>query len=95
MTKPFTKHEKQSIATRLLAGFMYTMLYGGARSGKTFILLRSVIIRACRVKSRHVVLRLKFKHVKAAVVLDTLPKVLALFVRMFWISKKQRLKERV
>ena len=54
------------------------MLYGGSRSGKTFILIYSLIIRACKAKSRHCILRLTFSAVKKAVWLDTLPKVLSL-----------------
>ena len=52
------------------------MLYGGSRSGKTFISVYSVIVRACKVKSRHVILRLNFNHIKTSIWLDTLPKVL-------------------
>lgn len=52
------------------------MLFGGSRSGKTFILIYAVIVRACKLKSRHVVLRHKFNHIKTSIWLDTLPKVL-------------------
>lgn len=52
------------------------MAYGGGRSGKTFYLVRAIIIRASRVKSRHVILRLNFNHIKTSIWLDTLPKVL-------------------
>lgn len=55
----------------------HIFLYGGSRSGKTYSLVRSVIIRACKAKSRHVILRLNFNHVKTSVWLDTLPKVLS------------------
>ena len=54
------------------------MLYGGSRSGKTFILIYALIVRACKTKSRHAILRLKFNAVKKSVWLDTLPKVLSL-----------------
>ena len=54
------------------------MLYGGSRSGKTFILIYSLIIRACKTKSRHCILRLTFSAVKKSIWLDTLPKVLSL-----------------
>jgi len=53
------------------------MLYGGSRSGKTFLLVRNVVMRALKApKSRHAVLRFRFNAVKASVVLDTFPKVL-------------------
>jgi predicted phage terminase large subunit-like protein len=54
----------------------HCMLYGGSRSGKTFINLRSVLVRALAHRSRHAVLRYRFNHVKQSVVYDTLPKVL-------------------
>ena len=75
----FEKTTKQEEATRLLSSkAKHVMLYGGSRSGKTFILCYALIVRACRVKSRHVVLRFKFNHVKTSVFLDTFPKVLSL-----------------
>ena len=55
------------------------MLFGGSRSGKTFLLVRAVIIRALKSpKSRHCILRFRFNHVKASIVLDTFPKVMEL-----------------
>jgi phage terminase large subunit-like protein len=76
--KAFTKSEKQRQAVLKHAAFMYVMLDGGSRSGKTFITIRTIIIRASFVKSRHVVLRLRFNAVKTSIVMDTLPKVWAL-----------------
>lgn len=75
MTRAFKKTEKQRIAVQLMSGHMHTLLDGGSRSGKTAIFIRSIIIRACKVKSRHVVLRLAFNAVKTSIVMDTLPKV--------------------
>jgi PBSX family phage terminase large subunit len=54
----------------------HIMLFGGSRSGKTFLAVRSLIIRACKVRSRHAILRLNFNHIKTSIWLDTLPKVL-------------------
>ncbi|GAG27763.1 unnamed protein product, partial [marine sediment metagenome] len=55
------------------------MLFGGSRSGKTFLFIRNIIMRAMMAPgSRHAVLRFRFAHVKNAVVLDTFPKVLKL-----------------
>lgn len=55
------------------------MLFGGSRSGKTFLHMRNVIFRALKApKSRHAVLRFRFNHVKASIVLDTFPKVMQL-----------------
>ena len=50
-----------------------TALYGGSRSGKTFILVYALIIRASKVKSRHVIIRKTFSAVKRSIVFDTLP----------------------
>ena len=71
---------KQLEANRLLGSpARHIMLRGGSRSGKTFILLRAVVQRALNAPgSRHVVLRLRFNHIKTTVWADTLPKVLRL-----------------
>lgn len=54
------------------------MLYGGARSGKTFLLVACVVVRALRHPgSRHLIARLRFAHAKLSIWLDTLPKVIA------------------
>lgn len=54
------------------------MLYGGSRSGKTFIILYALVVRALKKKSRHLILRFRFNHVKASVWHETLPKVIQL-----------------
>ena len=72
----FKKTDKQKDLTALQIAVVFAMAYGGSRSGKTFITLRNIIIRACKVKSRHLVARLHFNHVKQSVVLDTLPKMM-------------------
>lgn len=53
----------------------HIMLFGGSRSGKTFSLVRAVVIRALKAKSRHAILRLNFNHAKTSIWLDTLKKV--------------------
>src|SRR3990167_9564272 len=71
---------RQVEANELLAGPQrHTMLVGGARSGKTFLLTRAIVVRALRGDgSRHAIVRFRYKAVRASVWLDTLPKVLAL-----------------
>jgi predicted phage terminase large subunit-like protein len=55
------------------------MLYGGSRSGKTFLIVRAVVMRALRApNSRHAILRFRFNHIKASIILDTFPKVMDL-----------------
>jgi len=79
MTRNFKKTDKQKEAIQILAGIAkYIMLYGGSRSGKTLIILYAIIIRASKVKSRHLAVRLHFNHIKTSVWMDTLPKLLAL-----------------
>lgn len=73
----FAKTEKQREAVRLLGSQAQNlMLYGGSRSGKTFILCYALIIRAAKEKSRHLIVRQNFNHAKRSIWLDTLPKVL-------------------
>lgn len=71
---------RQQQAQSVLAGSAtHVMLYGGSRSGKTFLLMRNVVMRALKApKSRHAVLRFRFNAVKSSVVMDTFPKVLEL-----------------
>jgi PBSX family phage terminase large subunit len=77
MSQKFRLNPKQEELAKLLKSpARYIMAYGGSRSGKTFYLVRALIIRACKVKSRHAILRLKFNHAKTSIWLDTLPKVL-------------------
>ena len=73
----FKLTEKQCEAVKLLSSqARHIMLFGGSRSGKTFLAVRALIIRASKEKSRHVILRLNFNHIKTSIWLDTLPKVL-------------------
>jgi predicted phage terminase large subunit-like protein len=75
----FKLNPKQEIANRLLGSpAHHVMLYGGSRSGKTFLIVRAIVVRALAKKSRHAILRYRFNHLKASVVYDTLPKVMDL-----------------
>lgn len=69
---------KQAAAQALLAGVAtWLMLFGGGRSGKTFLHIRNIVMRALKAPgSRHLIARQRFKHLKATVVLDTFPKVM-------------------
>lgn len=71
---------KQLEALRIIGSpAMHAMLYGGSRSGKTFIILHAIITRALAApKSRHAVLRFRFNHLKASIIHDTFPKVMDL-----------------
>ena len=76
----FALTPKQEQAMAVLAGSAtHVMLFGGSRSGKTFLLCRAVAVRAIKApNSRHAILRFRFNHVKNSVVLDTWPKMMDL-----------------
>lgn len=57
---------------------LHCALGGGSRSGKTFLLVRAVIYRALKCKSRHAVFRFRFNACKQSIVLETLPKVMSI-----------------
>jgi len=73
---PFSRTDKQRQAVKILSSATEAALYGGSRSGKTFIILRCILIRAAKLKSRHLIVRKHFNHVKTSIWYDTLPKVL-------------------
>lgn len=72
--------EKQLEAMKVLASVAtHVMLEGGSRSGKTFLIIRSIVMRALKAPgSRHCVVRFRFSHVKQSIILDTFPKVMLL-----------------
>lgn len=75
----YEETEKQREAVRLLSGkAKHCLLYGGSRSGKTVILVNALLFRSLKTKSRHVILRKYFNHVKQSIWYDTLPKVMDL-----------------
>lgn len=71
---------KQEEAQKVLASdATHLMLFGGSRSGKTFLLTRNVCMRALKApNSRHAILRFRFNAIKASIVMDTFPKVMSL-----------------
>lgn len=76
----FRLTERQLEAQRILAGpATHILLAGGSRSGKTALIVHTIINRALKApQSRHAILRLRFNHVKSSVVLDTFPKIMEL-----------------
>lgn len=76
----FKLTQKQNEAQAIMAGpATHGMLYGGSRSGKTFLHTRNTVFRALKAPdSRHAILRFRFNHLKASVILDTFPKVMKL-----------------
>lgn len=76
----FNLTEKQAEAQTMLSGDeTHMMLFGGSRSGKTFLFCKAIATRALAAPySRHAVLRFRFNAVKAAIVYDTWPKMMRL-----------------
>jgi hypothetical protein len=68
---------KQSAAREVLNGHAkHVLLEGGSRSGKSALIVRNIGIRALKAaKSRHAILRFRFKHCKDSIGMDTLPKI--------------------
>jgi phage terminase large subunit-like protein len=71
---------RQDLANEVLASpATHIMLYGGSRSGKTFLETRAVTVRAIKAPaSRHVMLRFRFNAIVSSIVMDTFPKVMAM-----------------
>lgn len=69
---------RQAEAQLMLGGpERYCEIVGGARSGKTTLLVRSTVIRALKApESRHVIIRFRKNAVVESIWLDTLPKVM-------------------
>lgn len=80
MAETFLPTIAQQKAIKLLADdrHRHILLFGGARSGKTFVLVYAVLVRAIKYPSRHAIVRRQFKDVWESVGMDTLPKVLNL-----------------
>lgn len=76
----FSWTAKQLDAQKIISSYAtYCLGEGGGRSGKTFLFVRSVIMRALKAPgSRHAILRFRFNHLKQSIILDTLPKVMKL-----------------
>lgn len=76
----FKLTERQKEARKVLASAAtHIMLFGGSRSGKTFLACEALATRALKAPgSRHAIMRLRFNAVKQSVVMDTWPKMMAL-----------------
>jgi hypothetical protein len=80
MSAEFTRTPKQIEATELLTGpALHVLLYGGARSGKSLLFLRALVIRAARNTSRHVIFRKHFATCKTSIWLETWPQLMQMW----------------
>lgn len=70
--------EKQEEAREYINGdSTHCMLFGGSRSGKTFVIVRNIVVRALKAPgSRHLICRFRFNHLKSSIILDTFPNVM-------------------
>lgn len=89
MTTPFSLTPKQDEGYKLIGGPQtHTLLYGGSRSGKTFLICYANGMRAIKAPgSRHAITRLHNVDVRQAVMMDTFPKVM----RMAWPAVEVRI----
>ena len=92
MDSAFRKTAAQQQALKLLGGgSRYVLLFGGSRSGKTFILVYALLVRALRAPgSRHAILRLHANSVRQSVLMDTLPKVVRLAFPRLRLAESSR-----
>src|SRR3990167_871371 len=75
----FRLSPKQTQAAAMLASdARHVLLFGGSRSGKTVLIMRLLVGRALAYKSRHLILRFRFSHVKASIIQQTLPEMMAM-----------------
>lgn len=74
----FRLTEKQETAQAICAGAAeHIMLFGGSRSGKTFLHVRNVVMRGLKAPhSRHGLFRQRFNAIKSTIMADTFPKVM-------------------
>lgn len=78
MSFSFTAKQKEALDGVLSSAATHCMLFGGGRSGKTFLHVRNIVMRALKAPgSRHLIVRFRFNHVKQSIILDTFPKVMA------------------
>ena len=77
----FRKSPKQREAIQYMSqpDVRYMLIDGGSRSGKTFINIYAMFVRALLYEgSRHCALRLRYNHARTALCRDTIPKVIRL-----------------
>jgi len=75
----WNKTPKQRKAIQLMGkpAVRFFLIDGGSRSGKTFILIYAIFVRALKyANSRHCILRLRYNHAKTSLCRDTIPKVI-------------------
>lgn len=74
----FVKTARQRDLVEAILSHEIVMAEGGARSGKTFGIIRQQIVRGISRQSRHLAGRFRAKHAKASLWMETVPKVFRL-----------------
>lgn len=78
MTSLYKPNAKQREQAALLGSAPHVLCYGGSRSGKTFGIVRAIVVRAMKAPgSRHGAFRLHFNDCKHSLALDTFPRVMS------------------
>lgn len=73
----FSLTTKQAEGNRLLAACKYVLLRGGSRSGKSFLIIRAIVIRAIKADgSHHAVFRFRRNAITASIWGQTFPTVM-------------------
>lgn len=80
LTQTFELHDRQKEVRDTLAGpERHCLIYGGSRSGKTFLFCYATAVRALSAReSRHLIARLHNVDVNQSVLMDTWPKMMRL-----------------
>lgn len=72
-----TAKQREAINGILASLATWLLLYGGGRSGKTFLIVRTIVLRALKAAgSRHLIVRFRFNALRSSVIADTFPKVM-------------------
>lgn len=72
-----TAKQREAILGILASMATWLLLYGGGRSGKTFLIVRTIVLRALKAPaSRHLIVRFRFVHLRSSIIADTFPKVM-------------------
>jgi hypothetical protein len=86
-----TPKQQEAQRTVMSGDATHIMLFGGGRSGKTFLNVRNTVVRAIKsAESRHMIARFRFNHVKASIILETFPAVMSkCFPEVEYVLDKQ------
>lgn len=78
--KPNNKQKEALVNVLQKDTFKRVLFYGGSRSGKTFLFLFVIVLRALKYPgSRHIILRRTRRSIELSVWNETMPKVLSMF----------------